>query len=205
MRTLTLMLVLFPILLIGQNISETDILKDYCEQAERLDWMNKSVNEISSELSQIALKIQQEHLTTIDQIKREIKVDKPELTDKELDVEFVTRLIESLADTCDTYVSLTRRIIKPCPIENKTLDLITNKIDSIMEQNQYLSYSEQLSLANNGIFSIIMDNESQVNKDYKDGFTDPELVDNVGIYLLHKSDRYYKAYLVSESIKKVKQ
>jgi hypothetical protein len=201
MRILTLILLLFPIILFGQNINETDIVKDYCEQAESLDWESKSVEEIASELSQIAVRIRQDHSETINQIKEKFKADKPELTDKELDKEFTIRLIESLADECDTYVQLTRNLINPSPKENKTLHLIAEKIDSIMEQNKNLSYPEQLSKADNQIFNIIMDNESQVNKDYKDGFADPKLADDVGIYLLYKSNRYYKAYLVSGSIK----
>jgi len=104
-----------------------------------------------------------------------------------LDKEFTIRLIESLADECDTYVQLTRNLINPSPKENKTLHLIAEKIDSIMEQNKNLSYPEQLSKADNQIFNIIMDNESQVNKDYKDGFADPKLADDVGIYCFIKA------------------
>jgi len=82
MRILTLILLLFPIILFGQNINETDIVKDYCEQAESLDWESKSVEEIASELSQIAVRIRQDHSETINQIKEKFKADKPELTDK---------------------------------------------------------------------------------------------------------------------------
>ena len=200
MKTLTAILLFLPTLLFGQSINETDIIKDYCKRAENLEWKNKSVEEIANELSQIAVEIRHDHLETINQLKEKIKSDKPTLTDKDLDREFVKMLIESLVDECDTYIKLTRNLIKPCPVGNKTLDLIAKKIDSIMGKNQNLSYPEQLSEADNQIFNIIMDNENQVNKDYKDGFTDPKLADDVGTYLLYKSNKYYKAFLVSGSI-----
>ncbi len=201
MRTLFLTLLFFPILSFGQNINDTDIIKDYCKRVKEIDWENKTNEEITYSLSQIAINLRYDHLESINSLKKEIKVVNPNFTEKDLDKEFTIKLIESLVDNCETYMQLTRNLMRPCPKSNKTLEIIAKKIDSIIDQNQNLSYPELLNAADNQIFNIIVDNEKQVNKDYKDGFADPRLADDVGIYLLYNSKSYYKAYVLSESIK----
>lgn len=196
-----LVLFVYPMILFGQNNIYTEIVEDYCKRAELLEWKNKSVTEISSELSQIAVKIQVDHLDSINYLKENLKMENPELSEKEISKEFSRQLMESLLDSCGTYIQLSRSLLKPSPQENKTLNLIVRDVDSIIMDNDSLPYQEQLRLADRQIFNTILSNKSIVNKDYVDGFADPMLADESGLYLLHKSKLYYKAFAISESIK----
>lgn len=195
------MFFIVPILIFGQSVNYNKIILDFCKRAENLDWKGSSINEIVLENQKLTLQIIQDHQETIVQIKDSIKTRNPKMLNKEIEKEFTIGLLVSLVNKCDTFVQLTRTLLAPCPKENETLKLITQKVDSIIDQNQNLSYPEQLKVADNQLFNLIMDNESQVDKDYKDGFADPKLPDDLGIYLLHNSIKYYKAYLVTESIK----
>ena len=55
--------------------------------------------------------------------------------------------------------------------------------------------TEAFVFSDREIFPIIMSHEDQVNKDYRDGFSDPRLTDDILKYLFHKSDLYFKAVL----------
>ncbi len=165
-----------------------------------MNWENKSAKEITNELSQIAVEIGYNHLETTNQLKEKIKANNPTLTDKDVDKEFVIMLTELLFEKCDTYIQLIKNFTNLCPEGNKTLDIIVERTDAIMEKNQDLSYPEQIKLAEKQIFNIIKDNEVQVNKDYKDGLANSKLIDDIATYLLYKSNKYYKAHFILKSI-----
>jgi hypothetical protein len=201
MRILIVILLTWPMTMFGQSIGKAEIIEDYCKRAELLDWNNKSVTDISGELSQIAVDIQKDHLETISHLKETLRTENPEFSNSEVDKEFSKQLIESLVDTCDSYIKLSRGLMRPCPQENETLTLIVVDVDSVLIKHQNLPYAEQYDLANKQIFQTIISNKSSVNKDYLDGFIDPNLADESGLYLLHHSKLYYKAFAITEAMK----
>ncbi len=198
MKVSTILILLIPIFVSSQDLSMDDIINDFCERVEKLEWDNNSDEDIIEIISLLSYEVKHDNLETINQIIERFKEDNPELTDEEIEKKFAIKHAEALAINCESYLILLRNLLPQCPTENETLLLINSRIDSVLIQNENLPFPDQIDLVDKYLLKFIADNKSLISKDYNSVTSEVELADNIKIYLQYNCIKYLRANSVSE-------
>ena len=195
MNRILLVLLFLPFNLFGQNDLFDNYLNDYNRELTNLLDMIDDNNELVTQATQMTLNLRMKHSEKEKELKAKIKEQNPDYTISQVEMEFTKQLTLNTIIYCPSYIRLNRRLLDKCPTETETLKIIKEEIDNILAFNSSKSYLEQKKLADSNFLTIIKKHQKQVSKDYKGGNFDPNLINNLGTYLLHKSDSYCRAYL----------
>lgn len=195
MNRLLLIFFLVPLSLFGQSDPLENYLNDYNQELANLLDKIEDNNELVTKATKMTLNLRLKHAENEKSIKAEIQQKNPDYTILQVEAAFTKQLTFKTIINCPSYIRLNRRLLDKCPAENKTLDLIREDIDRLLSANSSKNLLEQKKLADSNFLTIIRKHKSQVSKDYKKGNFDPNLINSLGTYLLHKSDQYCRAYL----------
>lgn len=202
MKILSLILFLLSTCSYAQKTEFEQIINNYCEKARTIDWKNNSKSQLTKRISEIATTINEEEKKSIVLIKKSIKLNNPSFEEKDIELLFLKEFTIHLVDGCSEYIELSKAALLPDPpINNPTLELYVKKMDELLASNQDKSYLEQYKLADESIGTLIFELEEQAKKDYEGGIMNPKLSTDIGLYLLHYSKYYYKAFAVYTNFK----
>ncbi len=193
MKILFLILILFPLGLTAQNKLFKDYCKDYDLETEKV--INKEGQELTIEFAKITLKLREKYKDLELKMKSSFKEQNPSLTEIQLEQEYIKQMTLSVISYSKNILIFNRKLSGNCPKETKTLMLIRKDIDELLKSNSNLTLLEQKKLADANYLTSMKKHTEQVNADYSKGYFDPELINNLGNYLIHKSDLYCRAYM----------
>ena len=185
----------------SQQHSYNYIIKAYCNSIKKSDFQNKSKLEITQEIMQLGIEVRENNTDTINAITANIRKEDSELSHTDLQKLFVKQYLTTLVSECPGYLTVSRLLLDSCPESNPTLQYVTIQVNIFLAANSNLSYDEQFTKASEQTFHSLKELGDQVEKDYVDGMANIELLNDLRLFLLHKSDAYYKAFLISEGIK----
>ncbi len=192
-KTLFLFLSLCPLVINAQNKLFMDYCKDYDMETEKV--INTEGKDLANEFAKVTLKLRDKHKDLELKVKLNIKEHNPTITETHLEQEYVKQMTLSVIAYSKNILIFNRKLSGDCPKETKTLMLIRRDIDELLKSNSGLTLLEQKKLADSYYLTSMKRHAEQVNKEYSNGFFDPELVNNLGNYLIHKSDLYCRAYM----------
>ncbi len=192
-KTLFLFLSLCPLVINAQNKLFMDYCKDYDMETEKV--INSEGKDLANEFAKVTLKLRDKHKDLEFKVKLNIKEQNPTITEAHLEQEYVKQMTLSVIAYSKNILIFNRKLSGDCPKETKTLMLIRRDIDELLKSNSGLTLLEQKKLADSYYLTSMKRHAEQVNKEYSNGFFDPELVNNLGNYLIHKSDLYCRAYM----------
>lgn len=183
--------------------AQNPIFKDLCKEYEMrttsiLDTENN--HELVQQLAYLTLDLRKKYKSVETDFKTTFKAENYGLNDQDAELEFIQQMTLSIITYTNNILTINRRLSGVCPEETATLKLIKQDIDKLLAENSNLSLYEQKQLADNNYLNIMKAHQQQVNKDYDQGNFDPKLVNNLGNYLIHKSDTYCRAYLYASTI-----
>jgi hypothetical protein len=193
MKLLFLILILFPLGLTAQNRLFIDYCKDYDLETEKV--INKEGQELTIEFAKITLKLREKYKDLELKMKSSFKEKNPSLSEFQLEQEYIKQMTLSVIAYSKNILTFNRKLSGNCPKETKTLMLIREDIDKLLKSNSNLTLLEQKKLADANYLTSMKKHTEQVNSDYSEGYFDPELINNLGNYLIHKSDLYCRAYM----------
>ena len=181
------------------------IIDDYCERARSINWENKTLQEVANQIAAISLDVHKNNKELIEATKADIRKKNPTFGNKQIEYEFSKHFTVALVTNCSEYVENSKKLLPPSPKENLTLKTVADKVDKVLETNNKLSFQKQMDLADKTMFGYLFDIEKQVNKDYPGGIGSGQLVDDVGLFVMHHSKYYFKAYLAANQLQQLEK
>ncbi|MCW3805478.1 hypothetical protein [Plebeiibacterium marinum] len=201
MRKFLLLFLLIPLCISAQEVSLESFIVDYNKESLKILKSTENDQELVLELSKLTLELREKHADIVTEYKSKIKKANPDLNELQVENEFTKALTIEIIRYCPSFVTLNRRLMDKCPKENESLNLICQDIEDVI-----LSYTTeplivQKELADGQLLPSIRKHKKQIEKDYPKGMLDPDLIQNLGTYLIHKSNAYCRAYLAEQTLK----
>jgi hypothetical protein len=193
---------LFPTLIFCQDKPMENLINDYCVRLEKNEVKDRTPEEVSFILTNTLREIQQENQEIINEITTNIQLQHPEYTQNDIIIDFSMELTESMIDNCKKHIELVRSI-EPCPKENETLKAIMVEVDKLIELNSSSSFSKQMEIFESKLYDFVLENKALAEKDYENGIANPKLVNEINRYLINKSDRYLKVFLMHQAMRQL--
>ncbi len=183
--------------------AQNPIFKDLCKEYEVRTTSileTEDNQELVQQLVYLTLDLRKKYKSVETDFKTTFKAEHYGLNDQDAELEFIQQMTLSIITYTNNILTINRRLAGVCPEETATLKLIKQDIDKLLAENSNLSLYEQKQLADNNYLNIMKAHQQQINKDYHQGNFDPELVNNLGNYLIHKSDAYCRAYMYTFTV-----
>jgi len=177
-----------------------DFLADkYCTELEKSDFTNKTPEEINYTFFNAGNEIRKTYADTISKIGALIRHNNDTITDSQIAYQFTNQYLITMINNCKYYLAVNRLLIDSCPAENKSLQYIGLKVNQYFALNPQLNADEIQKQSLKIIGDALMDIHDQIEADYSEGLSNPQLITDIRVYLLHKSDTYLKAWLINQS------
>ncbi len=196
---ITLFAICIAPILRAQQKSYDFLAKQYCKELEKINFIDKSPKEINFTFFDAGKHIRKEYHDTIAKIDSLIKATNDTLSRAEINYIFSKQYLVTMINNCDCYLKVNRLLIDSCPADNKSLQYITLKINSYFILHPNLPAQEVLSKSLDITGEVLTEIKDQIEVDYNEGLSNPNLVTDIRLYLLHKSDAYFKAWLINQS------
>ncbi|ASB50350.1 hypothetical protein [Alkalitalea saponilacus] len=184
----------------GQHDELYKVVEEYCTKTKQIDWNAANQSNVYSKINQIALEVNTQNTDNIIQAKERIKKENPQYSNEEVERQFSSLFIINLVENCPEYLMATRKLLEECPPKNLTLIMILNKTNEIIEKHSNKNYFDQIKAIDNELYPFVYDNMNTVIKDYPNGLNDPNFINDFSRFILHRSDGYFKAYMITTSI-----
>ena len=185
--------------LFGQQESYDFLAEQYCKELQKIDFSHKTASEINFAFFDAGALIRNQYRDTIAHIDSTIKANNDTLNSHEVDDIFSNQYLVTMIYNCRYYLEVSRLLIDSCPADNKSLQYIAIKINNYFKAHPNLSAQEVQSKSLEIIGEALTEIKDQVALDYTDGLNNPKLITDIRLYLLHKSDVYFKAWLINQS------
>ena len=173
----------------------------YCSELTKCELDSLSGMEIQNELFRIGANLQKSYKDSIDQIVSNLQSENDSLDKAAATRVFSLNLIFYMIDHCPAYLVFTRKSLPPCPADNKTLQYVAVKINQYSGSQNPYSYEKADSAMRDIMFQAITDIPDELEKDYEGGMSNPQLINDLQIYLMYKCDAYFRNYLKVQSRK----
>lgn len=184
---------------LAQQKSYDFLAEEYCNEIEKSNLKNKTPKEINYIFFNAGEKIRQQYSDTIKNITQSIKEKDDSLSPAEIDYYFSNRYLVTMINNCKYYLRINRLLIDSCPSENKSLQYIALKVNAYFMLHPNLPAQEVQSKSLDVIGNALTEIKDQIEVDYVGGLENPDLVTDIRLYLLHKSDTYLKSWLINQS------
>lgn len=185
----------------AQNEKLDFVINQFCKDLNPEGIKKMSPEEMQSKLLQIGIETRKNYLSDVNEIFLDLKKENPNLSDSEINRIYSREMIFRALDICPEYKELALMPLGNCPKENKTLKKLLQEVEKVIKDNENKEFSELNELVVNSISTTIFGIRSQVEKDYKDGIANPQLISDMNNYLFHKSPVFLKI-AVSQQIDK---
>lgn len=172
------------------------IENEICRSLENVDF-TKSKTELRELLVSVTNKAYLKFPQHLEKIKAEVKKNKPFASEQEISTIIGVKVSLGLLESCDNYVKISQQTanIKMYP-EKTSLKIIGNKMCDLLNRNRSKSYQELDQIVQDNLFSFILENETQVKKDYRGGLENPDFSGHLNAYLMLNCALYYKMNLI---------
>ena len=167
------------------------IISQFCNDLNPEKIKKMSTTDAQTKLFQIGIDAREKCLNEVNEIDAKLRKENPNLSEQEIYILYNKKMIFRALDICPDFKEIALISLGECPKENKTLKKVFTAVEKVIADNKDKDYVE----LNKIITSTVFETMSQVEKDYKDGLANPQLVSDMNNYLFHKSDDFLKIVL----------
>lgn len=182
----------------AQQHSYDFLVNQYCQAIHKIDFEKYNQKELFQLNQKIGKELRKLYADTIEYIIQTIESQNDSITQMQALSIYSKHYLHDIIYHCDEYLKLNRALIQECPTETKSLQYITLRINSYLNEHTEFTPKQVIDSVGTKIFVYNNEIPEQVEKDYDFQYIQPKLVVD---YLLHHSNAFTRAWLYIQSMR----